>query len=147
MRRFAMVEGNPFNRLREEMDRLFGAPASGLGFNLGGLQFGVFPTLNIWEENDNFHVEAEVPGLTLDGLDLSVQDDMLTLKGERTDGREEGAAFHRRERTLGKFERTVQLPAGIDGSKVEATLKDGVLHIVLPKAEAAKPRKIAVRGS
>lgn len=146
MRRFS-VESNPFNRLREEMDRLFSAPASGLRFNMGGLDLAVYPTLNVWEQGEAFHVEAEVPGLALSDLDLSVQDDILTLKGERKVAREEGAAFHRRERTIGQFERAIQLPSAVDTTKVEATLKDGVLHIALPKAEAAKPRKIAVRGS
>lgn len=146
MRRVGLLEAVPFNRLREEMDRVFSGQAAGFPFRLGNFDATVFPALNVWEENDAFHAEAEVPGLKLEDLEISVKDNELTLKGERKDAVEEGVAFHRRERSIGQFERTIQLPAGIDADKVEARLKDGVLQMTLPKAEVAKPRKIAVRS-
>lgn len=145
MGRTGFVEGNPLNRLREEMERLFSGHATGFPLNLGNVDASVFPALNVWEENEVFHVEAEVPGLNLEDLDISVKDDELTIKGERKASREEGAAYHRRERSFGQFERTHKLPASVDATKVEARLKDGVLRITLPKAEAAKARKISVR--
>ena len=104
-----------------------------------------FPPLNLWEENDFLYVEAEVPGLKMDQLEIFVKDGELTLHGKRGDAQQR--EYHRRERGQGAFQRVVKLPFEIDPEKVEATLVDGVLNIKLPKAEAAKPRKIEVKCS
>ena len=140
-----IVGGLPVVRLRNEMDRLFedffeGAPAVP--------SFGrrPFPTLNIWEEDTKLYVEAELPGLKLDDLELYVDGTELTIKGQRQNGREEGATFHRRERGIGPFSRVIQLPVEVDREKVEATLRDGVLTMILPKAQTVRPRRIEVKG-
>jgi HSP20 family protein len=133
------------NNFRREMDRLVGdffAPLSGeLQRFAGG---GGFPSLNIWEDADAVFAEAEVPGLKAEDLDISVIGNQLTVKGRREAVAVDGGTYHRRERNVGEFTRTVTLPSEIDADKVEATLADGVLKISLPKAEAAKPRKVTV---
>lgn len=134
----------PFGRLREEMEQLFGGLVENAQAFAGSR---AFPALNIWEDDDNVYAEAEVPGLKLDDLELLVTGDELSIKGSRSDTGEEGASFHRRERGSGAFNRVVRLPVDIDGDKVEATLRDGILLITMPKAVAAKPRKIKVKTS
>src|SRR5436190_891272 len=143
-----MFRGFPVNRLRQEMDRVVNevfAPVANevnAWFSPG---VGV-PRLNVWEENDSFFAEAEVPGLTQVDLDVSVVGNQLTIKGRRETAADKEAVFHRRERSVGEFVRAITLPAEIDADKVSATLTGGVLTVTLPKAEAAKPRKINVQG-
>lgn len=108
---------------------------------------GVFPALNLWEDADRYVLEAELPGIKADGVEVSVVDDVLTLQGTRPAAAPEAGGFLRRERAAGAFARSIQLPAGVDASQVEATLRDGVLTVVLPKAETAKPRRIPVKVS
>jgi HSP20 family protein len=103
-----------------------------------------FPALNIWEVGDHLYAEAELPGVNGDDLDVSVVAGDLTIRGHRNPQTEEGTAFHRRERGTGEFTRVVRLPIEVDANRVEATLKDGVLLVKLPKAESAKPKKIKV---
>jgi len=100
--------------------------------------------LNVWEENDVYCVEAEVPGLKSEDLELSVVGNQFTLKGRRGTSADQATTFHRRERGHGEFVRTLGLPAEVAADQVTASLADGVLTVKLPKAEAAKPRKISV---
>ncbi len=105
------------------------------------------PPLNVWEEADAFHIEAEVPGLTREQINVEVTHrDRVTLSAERAvcDG---DCRWHRRERGQGAFQRTIKLPAPVDADKVEASLADGVLTLTLPKAEEARPRRIAVKAN
>jgi HSP20 family protein len=104
-----------------------------------------FPALNLWEDEQNFYAEAELPGFKTGDVDVSVAGNTLTLQGERKAAEQEGLTYHRRERAFGTFSRVVELPFPVEAEKVKAALKDGVLTITLPKAEAAKPRKIEVR--
>ncbi len=134
----------PISRLRSETDRLFGDFFEGLP----GLTFSsavVFPALNVWEDPEHVFVEAELPGLKLDDIELFVMGDVLTIKGERKDVAVEKASYHRRERGTGCFNRTLELPVSIKSDDVAATLRDGILLITLPKAEEAKPRKVEVK--
>jgi HSP20 family protein len=105
---------------------------------------GVFPALNVWEADEGLWVEAELPGVREEDLEIAVLGDQLTIRGERKSNMTEGAAQHRRERGVGTFRRVVQLPVAVDADRIEASLSAGVLTIHLPKAEAAKPRKIEV---
>jgi HSP20 family protein len=107
----------------------------------------VYPALNAWADDDNLHVEAEVPGLGLADLQISVLGDELCLSGERRDVVDEGTTYHRRERSVGAFRRVLQLPYAGDADKVDARLTDGVLTITLPKAESQRPRRIEVKGN
>jgi HSP20 family protein len=136
------------NRLREEMDKLFHdfmgdlAPA----WSPGWFGTGAYPAVNLWEDDQNLFAEAELPGLSMDDVEVFVVGNELTIRGERKAPQvEEGVAYHRQERTGGRFNRVLPLPMQIDAEKVEATFRDGVLTIQMPKAEAAKPRKIRVQ--
>jgi HSP20 family protein len=105
-----------------------------------------FPAVNVWEDNEAFHLEAELPGLKQDDVNIAVtQRNVLTLSGERKPEEGEGR-WHRRERGFGRFQRVLRLPAPVDADKVEAQLDNGVLRLTLPKHEDAKPRRIAVKA-
>jgi len=134
-------------RLRDEMDRLFtGFPDGSWLPGVSELVSGAaFPAMNLWESDSALHAEIELPGLKLEDIEVLVVGNEITVKGERKESREKDAAYHRRERPLGLFTRTLKVPVNVDADKVEASLKEGVLTITLPKAEAAKPRKISVK--
>lgn len=139
---------SPFDeleRMRRQMDWLTGGLSRG---RLREPAAGVFPLMNVAEDKDNYYVRAELPGLRADELDISVTGDTLSISGERKLPVEnEKAQYHRREREAGRFSRIVSLPAQMDTGKVEARCTDGVLTVVLPKAEAARPKQIAVKAS
>jgi HSP20 family protein len=129
----------PLNRLQDEMDRLLGRLGSGAAV--------LAPPVNVWEEADVFHVEAELPGVTPDRVEVSVTGgNELTLRGERRREATPKGAWHRRECGSGRFERVLTLPLPVDADRVEARLEHGVLHVTLPKAEAVKSRKVTVRA-
>lgn len=132
----------PIRQLRGEVDRLFtdffGQPDSGSRWRR------TFPPVNVWEDSENLYAEAELPGVKSESLDITVVGNELTLKGERTTPSDEGVTFHRRERGTGSFTRTLHLPVEVDANRVDANLTNGVLLITLPKAEAAKPKKVQV---
>jgi HSP20 family protein len=132
------------NRLRNEMDRIFGR-FDGTGRQL--LAPTEYPLVNVWEDNERVFVEAELPGMKLEDLEIYVTGgDQLTISGERKEPAGNGAAWHRRERGYGKFTRMIELPGPVDEEKVEAQLKLGVLTVTLPKREEAKPRRITVKA-
>jgi len=103
-----------------------------------------YPALNTWQDGDNAWIEAELPGLAMEDLEVLVKGGEVTIAGERKLGEPQGANWHRRERSHGRFSRTLTLPWDVDADKVTATLRDGVLTVQLPKAERAKPRKVKV---
>jgi HSP20 family protein len=106
-----------------------------------------FPALNAWSDEDNFYLEAEIPGMSLDDLEIFVSDgQVLTIKGRRSEAQIEGANWLRRERGSGAFERRIQLPGPINQDGVDATLKQGVLTIKLPKAQEIRPKRISVKA-
>lgn len=108
---------------------------------------GEFPAMNLWEEADALHLEAELPGLELQDLEIFVTNhNQLTLKGERKSPVVDKGVAHRQERGFGKFTRTVTLPFAVDENAVEARFENGVLKIRLPKHETAKPRRIAIKA-
>ena len=132
------------DRIRREMDWLTEGLAGSL---IREPSPGVFPLMNVTEDNDNYYVHAELPGIKPDELDISVTGDSLTISGERKiDPEDENANYHRRERESGKFSRALSLPGQIDTSKVEASTANGVLTVVLSKSEAAKPKQITVKA-
>ena len=102
--------------------------------------------MNITQDNDNFYVRAEVPGIKPDELSISALRNRVSLAGKREIQREhERVSYHRKERAEGLFNRTVTLPTEINADKVDAQYADGILTLVLPKAEETKPRQIKVR--
>ncbi len=139
------LRATPFaelGRMRQQMDRLI----EGFGdtpFNMA--KAGVFPLINLSEDAESYHIRAELPGVTADALDIQATEKGISVSGERkiaTEGKD--AKYHRREREAGRFSRMVGLPGAINTEKVEANLVNGILNVVVPKAEAAKPRHIAV---
>jgi len=102
------------------------------------------PAVNIYEDADQYLVEAEVPGFTLEQLEVTVEGAELTLAGTREVATPANTTAHRQERPAGEFRRAFTLPVAIAADRVQATLRDGVLHVALPKAESARSRKVAV---
>ncbi len=108
---------------------------------------GEFPALNLWEEENALHLEAELPGLELSELELFVTgQNQFTVKGARKAPTVEKGVYHRQERGYGNFTRTVSLPFPVDENAVEARFENGVLKVRLPKHAAAKPRKIEIKA-
>jgi len=136
----------PFDQLRREIGHLLDEfdPLGVRGVLSGS---SAFPAVNVWEGGDYLCAEAEVPGVTQDNLDILVVGNELTIKGRRPAPEEKDVAYHRRERGTGDFVRVISLPVEIEADKVEATLKDGVLTLKLPKAAEARARKISVKTS
>lgn len=104
-----------------------------------------YPALNIRDEGENFQLEAELPGLRIEDIDLAAAGSELRIRGKREAPSGKDWTPIRQERLSGEFFRTVTLPAPIDAEYVQASLKDGVLRVTLPKAPSAKPRKIDVK--
>jgi HSP20 family protein len=139
-----------FDLLRREVDRAFEA-ISGTRRNafLPGRASRVYPLVNVREDADTVLVEALAPGLDPETIEVSVMRNQLTISGEKaaTNNGVAPEAFHRSERAVGRFVRTLTLPAEIDEAKVTAEYRQGVLLLTLPKAEHAKPRRITVAVS
>ena len=106
------------------------------------------PPVDIVEESDRLVFRAEVPGVNRDDIDISVENGTLILRGEKKQEKEvRSESAHRIERFYGAFSRSFVLPTSVTADKITATYKDGVLEIVLPKADEARPRKITVKAS
>jgi HSP20 family protein len=143
---FRFSEVDPFQglpSLQSELDRFLRSP---LGLDLGPSGVGVFPPINVFGDRDgNVVVRAEVPGLAPGSIGISIEDRVLTITGERTEPERKNASCHRRERRFGKFSRSVQLPADLNGERATAQCKDGLLTVTIPKREEAKPKQIEVQ--
>lgn len=142
---FSRLSMNPVWRslsdIQHEMNRLFDR------WGHHPLGMGEFPAVNLREDDEALYVEAELPGLELQDIEIFVTGNtQLTIKGERKPPFGDKGALHRQERVYGKFTRTLTLPYAVDDNAVEARFEDGVLKLRLPKHEAAKPRKIAIKA-
>ncbi len=138
---------HPLASLRSDMDRLLDRMCEGApGFECRSGFTGNFPAVNLWEDNDGLYAEAELPGVPMSDIDVSVVGNEVSITGGRSTDTGEESSYHRRERRGGKFCRVFRLPIDIDTSKVEASMKNGVLSIKLPKAESAKPVKVKVKA-
>lgn len=124
-----------FTNLNDELNRLFDTQVSDTWT----------PALDVYEDKENFVVQAELPGLKREDIEVSLHDGTLTISGERkAEKRNEDAEVYRAERLVGRFQRAVGLPTTVATEKVKAGYTDGLLTITLPKTEEAKPRKIDV---
>lgn len=130
---------NRLSDLRQELDRL-------LEFPENPEFFGWAPALDVYEDADSFIVKVELPGMKRDEIDLSLHQNSLIISGERKVDHTNGE-LSRSERYFGRFQRTFALPKPVQSDKVEATYKDGILTVKLPKTEESKPRRIDVRVS
>lgn len=124
-------------RIQDDFNNLFDAS--------GG---GGYPLMNAWQSADDIIIEAELPGVEPADVDLSVQNNVLTISGERKQEQPTGenVAVYVKERPFGRFTRSIQLPHRVDSAKVQAQYRNGVLRIRLPRAEEDKPRKISVNA-
>lgn len=103
------------------------------------------PAVDIQETDDGYRLQVELPGLSKDDVQITLENNVLRLSGERKFEKEtKKENYHRIERTYGTFSRSFALPTQVSSDKVEATFKDGVLSILVPKAEQAKPRRISI---
>jgi len=136
---------SPFDelhRMRQQLDQLFEDSSS----PYQRVSAGVFPLINLTEDKDNYYVRAELPGVKGEELDIQVTGKNLAITGARKiAAEEEGAKYHRREREAGSFSRMIGLPGDINSDKVDAKMQNGILTVVVAKAEAAKPKQITVK--
>jgi HSP20 family protein len=124
------------------MDNLFNrVPDTGMP----SLHAGVFPSINLTEDQETYHIRAELPGISAEDLDIQATGNNLSISGERKiEAENDSVRYHRREREAGKFSRAISLPGDIDPDGVSASLADGVLKVSVPKAEKAKPKQITI---
>lgn len=131
-----------FDQLRREMLRVFDSVMG------NDLSTGVFPPMNISQDDDNFYLRAELPGIKTSDLSVTALRNRVSIAGKREIPKEsDKVSYHRRERAEGEFSRTVTLPGDVAADNVVARYQDGVLQLTLPKAEETKPRQIAIRAS
>lgn len=139
---------NPFQELenlQRQMNRLFQTMP---GWELFPRRMGVYPLVNISEDNEHVYVRAELPGVRPEDLEITIEDQSLILRGERRIPTEEKKVnYHRRERESGFFRRMLRLPTPVIAQNAQATCKDGVLTITLAKPEEIKPRQITVKSA
>jgi HSP20 family protein len=147
----SIVKYDPFRELRslqDEMTRLFTGvvPAS---FNREEMTHGAWaPSVDIFEDKDRLILEAELPGMSRDDFDISVENNIITLKGERKfEKKTEGDNYHRVERAYGTFMRSFTLPQTVTADGATADFENGILRVSLPKREETKARRIEITGS
>ncbi|MBN1493433.1 MAG: Hsp20/alpha crystallin family protein [Candidatus Omnitrophica bacterium] len=142
---------NPFyelDRLHNELNSLFDWTFGGGGYperQLGLLETGWAPAVDVYDSKDNILVKADVPGLKKEDIDVTIQDNTLIIRGEKKEEHEErDKDYVRTERFHGAFHRTITLPGDVDAAKAKAEYKNGTLELTLPKKEEAKPKQISV---
>jgi HSP20 family protein len=132
------------SNLRDEIDRLFDFPLAELA-RTSQLLSGWTPALDVHEDKDNITVKAELPGMKKEEINISLHDGCLSISGERKgENKFSDTEIYRSERFVGRFQRTIPLPAPVAADQVKAQYQDGVLTVTLPKTEEAKPKRIDV---
>lgn len=148
----SIIKYDPFRELRslqDEMNRLFMSNYSrGGGGNESDLMRGAWsPQVDIFENKDQIVLEAELPGMKPEEVEISIENNVLTLSGERRfEKKDEGDNFHRVERSYGSFTRSFTLPPTISSESAEAEFENGILRLTLAKREEAKPRRIEIKA-
>ncbi len=144
----AMARWDPFRELasiQSELDRLFGRTYGSEGEDVPDIRW--VPPVDVYESPERFVITMELPGVSPDEVDISIENSVLTVRGERSFYQQMAERdFHRIERRFGSFGRTVSLPSTADAERIEASFDAGVLQIEVPKREEAKPRKITVKA-
>jgi HSP20 family protein len=140
--------GNPFQLLRREMEQLFDNVGGIPGEALAGGGNILAPRMDISEDDQAFKIVAEMPGARPEDVEVTVEDDMLTIRAERTQERETNRRnYHMVERSMGVFQRSLRLPGPVDPGKVQATFENGVLTVTIPKdGSQARSRRVQVRS-
>jgi HSP20 family protein len=133
--------------MQREIDRMFDSFFRG-GSDDEGQMFSSSwsPATDIVEHENEYVVNLELPGVRKDDVKITMQDNTLTVRGEKSEEKEsKGTNYHRVERSYGAFERSFALPSSVRADKIDASFKDGILSMTLPKAEEAKPKQIEVK--
>jgi HSP20 family protein len=149
----ALVRWEPARELaslQQEMNRLFttffDAPATAGGAGNGGALRRWVPAMDLVETDDHFVLKADLPGLTEDDVHIDVEDDVLTVSGERkAEHEDKREGYVRVERSYGAFRRSLTLPEGVEPEAVSASFERGVLEVRIPKPEERKPRRVAIQ--
>ena len=136
-----------FANLRDELNGLFEGPFWPNSSRQAQLFNGWTPAMDLYQTNDDIVAMVELPGMRKEDIEISLHDGMLTISGERKEEKAEGDKAARTERFVGKFRRSISLPTRVDANNVNATYKDGILTVTLPKAEEVKPKQIQVNVS
>ncbi len=132
--------------LKREMDSLFSTRFPKSFFDSYFSDQTWTPVIDIEEDKDQFTVSAELPGMKKDDIDISIDDNIIIISGERASKKEEKEkTYHRIERAYGKFYRAISLPRDIDESKIKASFNDGILVVCLPKSEKSIKRQIEIK--
>ncbi len=138
----ALVYRDPFEQLQAELERMLDAAFGPAGPSR------LYSPVNVFDAGDAYVVKAEVPGVSPDKIDIDVEDDTLTLRGERAFSEpNRDAAYHRRERGAGQFRRVVRIPGRLASDEAKAEYRDGVLTVRLPKAKEARPRRVQIEAA
>jgi HSP20 family protein len=140
---------DPFTLMRQQMNELLSNIWSGNGNGGGNGLFkgAIAPALDVAEKDNSFEIRMDIPGVDSKDLDVEVHGNTVTISGSRKQEKEEkGKTFHRIERSSGSFSRTVTLPCGVSEKEVAAEYTNGVLSVVLPKSEEARPKKVSIKG-
>jgi HSP20 family protein len=134
-----------FSTLQNEMNRLFNTVFDTPSPSGNGSMRRWMPPMDLVESGDHFVLRADLPGLSEEDVNIELEDQTLTISGERkAEHQEKGEGFYRVERAFGSFSRSLQLPKGIDPEAVSARFDRGVLEVSIPKPEERKPRRIAI---
>jgi len=136
----------PFNELQQLRNQMDSFLSKVPGNDPMERHAGVFPSINLTEDEESFHIRAELPGIPAKDLDIQATGNNLSISGERkieTEGAD--VRYHRRERESGKFSRAISLPGDIDSDGISAGLSNGILKIRIPKAAKVKPKKIDIK--
>jgi len=147
----SLMRNSDWRGFRTEIDRLFEdffSPQRGLSTSRSssGQSFWA-PAVDVSENQDSFVVHAELPGIKQEDIDIELENNVLTLKGQRNfERKDEKENYHFVERSYGSFFRSFTLPRNVDPNGIQASFADGVLSISIPKAEEAKPRKVQIAG-
>jgi len=133
-----------FRRLEGELDEIFGSATPWTG-GIRSLPPGTFPAINVGSNEDSVTVYLFAPGVDAKKLNISIQQNVLTVSGEREVARDEQATYYRQERFGGEFRRVISLPDDVDPDRVDASYRDGIVEITVRRRESAKPRQISIR--
>jgi HSP20 family protein len=138
----AIIRWDPFR----EMTSLQGQVNRLVDSMWSGRQESWVPAVDVFDTSDAVVLKAELPGMKIDDIQIEVDDNVLTIKGERTfEEKVDEERYYRVERRYGSFQRSLALPQGVKPDEIEATYEDGILEVTVPKAEAMKPKRIEVR--
>jgi HSP20 family protein len=143
-----LIQWDPFTELRTTMDRLFDQGFSRPWRLLPATDYQASFPVDVWETDEAVEIEAALPGIRSDEVDISVAGEVVTIKADHRAGADEARRnYHRRELDFGSYSRSFGLPTPVDSEKAEASYENGMLHLRLPKAESVRPRQIKVTAA